>query len=383
MSAFSGELLMKRPAYGAGSLPDVRNWAFKALGLDSEPVVAGLVGPPSISRLVILVFDGLGANQVGRNSAECKFINELAGEAITSTFPSTTGAGLTSLCTGVPPGLHGIVGYVFLAGSELLNVVKYRANGRDARETLDPSDLQPYPTIFEDATARGAHATIVAAAEFEVSGFSGVFLRGGTWDGWSDPTEIPRLVARRLPVGDRALVYAYYDGVDRAAHEFGMESAEYLEQIRLANSIAEEIAESLGPGEAMVVTADHGMVEVPVQNRAFIEPAIEAMCSSIGGEGRCRFLYALRGADRDLADAAKEAYSSWAWVLSRDEVIDLGLFGSTTSAESARRIGDILVCASEPRALFRSGQERFIPHGNHGSLTEDEVLVPFKLYVGN
>lgn len=370
--------------YAGKSIPDVAPWVMASLGLEPfDGVHTELPRLGEIERLVMLVFDGLGGRQVEEFSSTCPYLAGLPDVGLHSTFPSTTASALTSLCAGVVPAQHGIVGYVFRSPAGMLNVVKYAVRGKDARLDLDPVELQPNPTLFNRASRAGAHAWVVTADSFQGSGFTNVFLRGAQWRGWRRPEEMPAIVRDVLPLGMRSLVYAYFDGIDTAGHVSGVGSAAYLTELARCDAIAEEIGSSLGRGEALIALSDHGMVNVSSEGRHFIDNELDLICDGVGGEARCRYLYAKPGRELELLHAAESRYSEWAWVVGREEAIRGNLFGGEMSSDVATRVGDVIVIAREPSAgLFRPDRNRPYPKGNHGSVTDSEAQIPFRLKLG-
>lgn len=370
--------------YADKSISDVAPWVMASLGLEPfEGVHPDLPRLDELERLIMLVFDGLGARQAEEFSSICPYLAALPNIGLRSTFPSTTASALTSLCTGVAPAHHGIVGYVFRSPGGMLNVVKYAIRGKDARLELDPAELQPAPTLFERAAGAGANAWVVTADSFQGSGFTNVFLRGAQWRGWRQPEEMPAIVHDVLPLGMRSLVYAYFDGLDTAGHVSGVGSAAYLAELARCDAIAEEIGSNLGRGEGLIVLSDHGMVNVPSEGRHFIDNELDIICSGVGGEARCRYLYAKPGRESELLDDAESRYSEWAWVVSGEDAIRASLFGGEMQDDIAARVGDVVVIAREPGAgLFRPDRNRPYPTGNHGSVTDSETQIPFRLKLG-
>ena len=92
---------------------------------------------------------------------------------ITAGFPSTTVTSLGSICTGRPPGQHGILGYQVIIPGEnrLLNGLRW-----DSR--IDPGQWQPLPTIYERAAAAGIAAVHVAQGAFRGTGLTVATMRG-------------------------------------------------------------------------------------------------------------------------------------------------------------------------------------------------------------
>src|SRR5580698_5231044 len=128
------------PAYGAGALSDLAASVAASLGI---PHYQNGLGFTSTQRACILLVDGLGWEQLRDHPAAAPFLSELARSSrpITAGFPSTTVTSLASLCTGLPPGQHGMLGYqVLVPGTQrLLNGLRW-----DSR--VDPLRWQPHPT---------------------------------------------------------------------------------------------------------------------------------------------------------------------------------------------------------------------------------------------
>src|SRR5207247_2398618 len=76
-------------------------------------------------------------------------------------------------------------------------------------------------------------------------------------------------------------------------------------------------------------------------------PDLRSGLALLGGEPRARHLYARRGAAADLLAAWREALGDRAWVMSRDEAIKEGWFGSVDEA-MASRIGDVVAAPPGP-----------------------------------
>lgn len=84
---------------------------------------------------------------------------------------------------------------------------------------------------------------------------------------------------------------------------------------------------------------------------------------------------------RHLVAAWREQFGSRTWIFSRDAALEAGYFGSPTDVRDAvrPRIGDLLVAAKDPVALFDLGRVRpsvLSMVGQHGSLTRAEREVP-------
>ena len=202
--------------------------------------------------MVLLVLDGLGWNALQEHAHRLPTISGMAGGAITTVVPSTTATALTSICTGLTPAQHGVLGYRMVVGGEVLNVLRWSST--DARPP-DPFDVQRHTAFL------GRDVPVVTKSEFRNSGFSNAHLRGARFIGWSTVSVLVEHCVRLVASGDR-FVYAYYPGVDNIAHEFGLHNGFYERELGFADRLVGDLLTSLPPGTVLVVTADHGQMHL-------------------------------------------------------------------------------------------------------------------------
>ena len=133
---------------------------------------------------------------------------------------------------------------------------------------------------------------------------------------------------------------------------------------------------SLPAGTVLVVTADHGQVEVR-DNVLELPSDVLTHVGMQSGEGRFRWLHARPGRLADLLEATRACHGDEAWVSSRDEAALQGWFGHHLSAAAASRLGDVLIAAREPVA-FEDPADTGPYHlvARHGSMTPAEMRVP-------
>ncbi len=319
------------------------------------------------AQVVLLVLDGLGWDQLQERRRLAPTLTAMEGGAIDSVVPTTTATALTSITTGLTPGEHGVVGYRIDVFGEVLNVLRWSVRGDDVRRRLPPERFQPVPPFLG-----GAHP-VVTRAEFAHSGFSAAHLNGGRQVGWRMPStlvvEVRRLVGRGEP-----FVYAYYDGVDKVAHEYGL-GRHYDAELMAADRLVADLLTVLPPGAALLITADHGQVEVGDRIIALPPDLLECVRLQ-SGEGRFRWLHARPGRLGALLDAA-DVFTDVAWVATREQVRDEGWFGPRLTSAAEGRLGDVALVAREP-VSFEDPDDSgpFALVARHGSLTSAEVRVP-------
>lgn len=338
------------------------------------PALSGQ-GPPTIlpepalgARVVVLlVLDGLGWSLLDRRAADLPTLASLEGGPITTVAPSTTAAALTSITTGAPPSQHGVTGFRFRVGGQVLNALQWR---------LDRGGSPPDPTAVQPlAPFGGAAVPVVSRAEFERTGFTTAHLRGAPLHGWRTQGTIATHCAALLASG-HTLVYTYYDGIDKVAHAHGLEGAFLTDELRSADRLVADLLALLPADGALVVVSDHGQVQVGPEGQRSLA-SLDAMIDQYSGEGRFRSLHARTGAAADLLAGARELAGQQAWVRSRDEIVDAGWLGPGLPATVAGRLGDVVIAPHAPVAFADpSYQVEQRLQSMHGSLTAEEMLVP-------
>ncbi len=220
--------------------------------------------------------------------------------------------------------------------------------------------------------------------DIERSPLSRAVLRGGEYAGAYSMGDLAGTAAGLLGAMDGPrLVSAYHPALDTTGHVRGVATDSWRLELANVDRLAQAIAERLPRGTALLVTGDHGMVDIPEEARLDLatSPELAAGVRMLGGEGRARHVYAVEGAAGDALAAWREVLGDRAWIRSRNEAIAQGWFGPTVADEFRERIGDVVMAAREPFGVFERARDplQAMLNGHHGSLTPAEQLVPFVL----
>lgn len=359
------------PDYGGACLSSVMPFLLPRLYAGEDGPVPAWVPEPLLGarQVVLLVLDGLGERQLRRYGAHMPVLSGFAGGAITSVAPTTTAAALTSLVTGLPPAQHGLLGYRMRVGNELLNVLRWSTAAGDARTTIPPRRLQPHPAFL------GYHPPVVTPVGFAGSGFTEAHQDDAHLVGWWAPSSIRVEVAELLSEG-APFVYAYYDGIDRIAHERGI-GEHYLAELETVDRLVADVLEAMPPGSALAVTADHGQFPVPCANIS-LDAEVQRDVEAMSGEGRFRWLHARPGTGERLRASCEEHYGAVALVATAEELIELDYFGGEMTPAVRSRLGDVALVA-RGAVSFDDPESPSEAHlvGRHGSLSDEELYVPF------
>jgi hypothetical protein len=342
--------------------------------LDALQGRRGALGLVPVTHAVVLVVDGLGTSALAARAGHARTLATRLGVdgPISSVFPTTTAAALASLTTGRLPGQHGLVGYSSfdVANDRVVN----QLTGWD--DDAMTSDWQRMPTLFESAVAAGFAAIAIGPARYRESGFTGAVLRGAEYRSGSSIAD--RLLrAQEALSGPPALIYVYVPELDSAAHAHGLESPSWLSALEEVDAAVARFVPVLGATHGLLVTADHGVIDVPHEAQRIVSPHLLEGVRHVAGEPRCLQLHLEPGESAEVhADRWRAHEVARAWVATRSEAIDAGWFGEV-SPEVLPRIGQVLVAARKRIAYYADPADtarRMI--GQHGSLSAEESTIP-------
>jgi hypothetical protein len=221
----------------------------------------------------------------------------------------------------------------------------------------------------------GRPVPVVTKAEFRATAFTEAHLRDTRFLGWHAVSSIVEQV--RLLAADREpFVYAYYPSIDSVAHAHGLHDGFYTAELAAADRLVGDVLDVLPDSAALLVTSDHGQIHVGPEGWVSLDD-LGDLIEAYSGDGRFRYLHAVKGAATDLEAAARAVHSSHAWVLTRSQLLDEGWLGSSPGPAARRRVGDIVLAARDAVAFIDPTLPREANLVSaHGSLTRDEMLVP-------
>ena len=371
------------PAYGAAELGAVLPASLAAIG--AADAVAGRdaeqdrlrLGIPSADHVVVVLLDGLGHHQLEARRGHAPFLRSIESGVITAGFPTTTATSLSLLGTGYPAGRTGMTGYSARnpRTGELANLISWEGAYR-------AQDWQPMPSLLEEAS-RGGHAvTTLGRRTFAGSGLTQAVLRGGQFVG-------AELLADRIDVALGAakspgISYCYWGEIDAAGHRHGWQSDAWVAALEDADRELRRLAAGLPRGSIMVVTADHGMIDVTGASRWDVAatPALAEGVDLVAGEQRALHLHITTGAPDAVGERVAERWQDVlgesAVVFTRAQATEAGLFGEV-SLEASGRIGDVVVVMTGRATVVDSrtqSAQSMALIGVHGSLTPKELMIP-------
>jgi hypothetical protein len=399
----------RRPAldsYSFAGLPALIRHALTGEGAFGLP--ADVLGqlPRRFDRVALLLLDAFGWAQVERWLERSPLLQRGLSEGVlsqlTSQFPSTTTAHVTTLAYGQPVGQHGLYEWNLYEPQldRLIVPLHYRFADEEGVNTLplDPQAAAPGPSFFSQMAGQGVRSFVAEKRDYFGTRSAQTAFAGADWLPFTALEDGMDQMAGAFD-GDDGPVFGflYWDDIDAVSHEHGPDSAETAAQVQRALAQIEErfvrrLAASGNGDTLLLITADHGQIAVIPDETIYINdhlPALEGLIKR-GAGGR---LLAPAGSSRDLflhvaPDHTDEvagllrahpALAGRAEVCTTRALAEAGLFGPTSEA-FWRRVGDVVVLPYAGQMVW--WRDTTNPHwaqqfcGHHGGLTPAEMEIP-------
>lgn len=386
------------PAYDGGSIGNLPASILNAFSSPGQDNNSSLLSPlqPSVlhpgfldgARVVVLiVVDGFGADVLGWAEAEgaLRHLSQAQmATRMTSVFPSTTAAALTTLQTGLPPAQHGMAGYtLYMAAQQaVINMISWKpVGGMPVRLPLpQPKGFLGVPTLYDLLECHDIPSTVVSNLAFMDSPLTRVHSPGVPYSGHRTPAEFAGMLLREVEKPGRRFVFGYWDGYDALSHTHGPESAICLDELHLLDAaLGRGFFDRLGnrSGDvAVLVTADHGHAPISIERTHSLKKILREHSPARLIPTGDRRAMGLAFDDLPGLQALREIAGDDGVVLPVHDAVKAGLYGPGELYPGLEaRIGKTLLLAKDD-ASFVYPQSNNPTAGGHGSLTSREMLVP-------
>ncbi len=392
------------PHYGGYSIANLT--ASLAAWLETPPFGTTPLAPeltqplgPDVRPVVVLIMDSMGYLRFKEqlrepDSAWARLAQAGIFGALTSVFPPTTVAALTSMWTGRPPGEHGVLAYELWLREygAVVNMIKLSPMATDSRPEVlteagfDPSKFLSVPTLGQHLAAAGVPVHAFMQFHLTESGLSKMHLTGADVHGFFSPSDLWVNLREHLEAtqGQRQLCWAYWPMVDTLAHYYGPESSRVNYEVNaFGRTMADAFLDLLSPaareGTALIVLADHGQVLTP-KMEAFELKNFPELLDHLHilptGEHRAAFLHCRPGRVPAARQYVEQTWPEHFQVVEQTTAIASGLYGKTLDPRTPARLGELLVLARNHAYWWWAPKPNDLL-GRHGSLTAEEMLVPF------
>jgi hypothetical protein len=393
------------PDYNGGSIANVPATiaALLQVPFAGLPPLPGPLWQPvghDVRRVVLITLDAVGQNLVDKEAERlAPYLAETAVRGqLTSIFPSTTVAALSSLWTGSAPAQHGLAALYLLFPEygtigQMLNFSpifgKYPEALIDAG--LKPEEYLPVPGLAQQLAAGGIPTYAFKGAAIVKSALSQMHGRGvaesfGAWSMADMMVEVGRLLDEKA--GEPLFISAYWPSIDTISHMRGWNGPQTAAEFHMLwQQIHQTLRRSLTPAArrhtALFIVADHGQTLSPPAHHVHLadHPELnEMLLMRPAGEPRVAYLYAKQGRVRDVVDYVNENLSRVAVALPTSQALAAGLFGPPPyAAQLDNRLGDVVLLMRHSYLFVHPQDKELIErlYGWHGGMTQAEMAVPW------
>ena len=319
-------------------------------------------------------------------------------EKLTSQFPSTTAAHLTTIHTGLPVGVSGVHEWYYYEPhvDAVIAPLLFSYSGTKERDTLKPAGIQPaslYPRggFYPGLRRAGVTPYVFGSHDYTPSVYSSAVMDGAELRGFKTFSEslinVGLLIEKQT---QPAYIHLYFDKIDALCHEYGPTAPQVEAEIQTFLLIMDYYFERVFKTKKRVLflmTADHGMMEVDPQTTIYLNnhPDFKGFEKFIktnrkgkhivpAGSARDMFLYIWDDMLNEAQSFLAKRLAGKADVVKTESMINDGYFGEV-SPRFRERVGNLIVLPYRHESVWWYQKDKFEMKflGHHGGLTPQEM----------
>jgi Uncharacterized proteins of the AP superfamily len=320
-------------------------------------------------NIIVLLYDGFGSNLIKNTLGEQSFLHSNKIKDITSVFPATTTASTTSIITGLTPVEHCWLGWnnyiksIDKVVTMFWNVIK--DTNRKAADFNIVKQEFPYTTIF-DKINKTKNAKAYCISPFEGLSYNA-----------DNVNEMYDSILKLCKTNEKKFIYAYCHNPDKLMHDHGTKAQIVIDKIHYLNKKTEELSNKLTDDTLLIITADHGHMDIGEHIILNNYPKLKNMLTKdISLEARATNFFVKDNLLKEFKKEFIKLFSNDFILLSRQEVINQQLFGTPTPNEQFYDcLGDYIAIGISDKIILSTPYPTPIK-GEHAGITTDEVLIP-------
>lgn len=366
-------------------------------------------GDPQAYKIVLFFIDAFGWRFYERFKDESSLLQEFRRKGtinkITSQFPSTTAAHVTTIHTGLPVAESGVLEWQYYEPAVDSLVVPLRftyARAAEHGETLrldgvEPQLIIPQPSIYHYLSSMGVGARVYQNSKYALSTYSSTIASGADICPFSSLEEGLESLSTHMLMDEGPGYYFFYTDVfDAAAHVYGPESLQAESVLTgvldgVYDLFLKQVAGKL-PQSYCFITADHGQTEINPKTTYYVNELAPEILPVLERTDTGEFK-GPSGSPRDMFLHVQDDEISWVGALLQDklqgiaqvvptqELVAQGFFGAANGLIS-EKLGNLAVLPHEGCSAWWFEEGRFYNsfYGHHGGLTPDEMEIPLLVY---
>lgn len=331
-------------------------------------------------NVIMLVLDGMGEHILNKISPQGYFNNHKL-DCITSVYPSTTTAALTTYYSGKPPYESGWIAWsqYFKEYGRAVDMLSHMESYK--RESIKDANLNVfesivnYKPIFEKIEEASPNIKAYELTPSYSDKRAKRSIRADSLD------EIIANIEMLCKNPEEKFIFAYSDNPDGLLHKFGTTSQEAKEFITNAENKIANMCDNLPEDTVLIISADHGHRDIEKAYTILDYPEIQE-CLILPASLESRFLsfWVKENMKKEFEERFYKTFGEEFLLLKKEELLDKHLLGY---GEKHPKIDDFIgnyVAISIASSMIRL--ETFLAEGKkvkkstHCGLTKEEMEVP-------
>ncbi len=350
---------------------------------------ASLKRPVQLKQnVVLIVLDGLGYEYLkkkGQNSIFAKHLDQ----QLTSIFPSTTAAAMTSFYTGLAPHNHAVISwFTYLREVGVIStILPFCIRGFNyslKTKTIEPEDILQFPSLLDKLPVL---KTAIIPTDFMTAPYSQVTLKHIQKLGSSDLDQILGSILWQLtqPSAGPQLIFAYWPGFDHYAHETGIGSEKTFTHFTYLDTKIRHFFDELDrrvTDTTILITADHGLLDSTPETYIDLQQHpkfAECLTLPLSGEARAPIFYVRPSKVTQFESYFHQFFSTFGQLYKSEDLIAMNYFGlHKPHPRLFERTGDY-IALMDKNCLMRDhilGENPESLIDFHGGISPDEFFVP-------
>ena len=331
-------------------------------------------------NVVFIILDGLGEHILKKASPEGYFVKNKI-DCLTSVYPSTTTAALTTYYSGKPPYETGWIAWsqYFKEYGRTIDMLPHKESylGEDlSKAKINVFEaLVKYKTVFEQIEEANSN---VKAYEVMPKYSDRRAKRSITADNINEIVDNIEMLCNNP---EEKFIMAYSDNPDGLLHKYGTKSEEVEKFVKYAETKIKELADKVSDDTIIIISADHGHKDIEKVYSILDYPEIiECLYMPVSLESREVAFFVKENMKKEFEERFNKIFKEEFLLMSKEDFLEKHLLGN---GEKHAKIDDFLgnyIALSISSSIIKIesylGEAKSTKKSTHCGLSEEEMEVP-------
>lgn len=377
---------MYLPDYKGGSIVNLMSSIGNALGAEMPYENLKLLSPEELKgskNIVLMVIDGLGFEYLLQKQGS--FLKENIRGKITSVFPPTTAAAISTFQTGLAPQQHGFTAwFMFLKEIGILSQI-LRFKARMGGEIFSENGVNINDIFGQESFTKKikAKSVVIQIDKVAHSDFSKACSKKAKIEPYKDLNGFFKKIKKAVKSHGKKYIYSYWPGIDTLSHKFGVGSKKHEKHFKELDKKIKKLVKAIkNTNTTLIITADHGLLNTPPEKRIWLKDHpkfVECLTMPKSGEGRLGYFYVHPSKTKDFEEYVKSHFEKYCTLYKSEELIKINAFGLGKQNEKLfDRVGDYILVMKDNYVMADTilGEDENKHIGHHGGVSKEEMFVP-------